>query len=185
MNNQELIDLYFARDEAAIAETGRRYGPMLRAIAYGILHNAADSEECENDSYLAAWNAIPPQRPRVLAAFLGRIARNIALDKYAYYGAEKRNRALETAMDELEELLPGGTDPAASCEQAELAGYITAYLRRQSRSRRQVFVRRYWYCDSVAQIAAAYGFSESKVKSMLMRMRNELKVFLERKGVWL
>lgn len=185
MDDKEIIDLYFARSETAITETARRYGPMLRAIAYGILGNAADSEECENDAYLAVWNCIPPQRPRVLPAFLGRIARNIALDKYAYYGAEKRNRALETALDELEALLPGGADPAASCEQAELAGCIDEYLRRQSRVKRLVFVRRYWYCDPVAKIAADWGFSESKVKSMLMRMRKELKVFLERKGVWL
>lgn len=95
MKDNEIIDLYFARNENAISETAQKYGRMLKAIAYGILKNVSDCEECENDTYFAAWNKIPPQIPKALAAFLGRITRNIALDKYAYYTADKRNREFE------------------------------------------------------------------------------------------
>lgn len=183
MKDNEIIDLYFARNENAISETAQKYGRMLKAIAYGILKNVSDCEECENDTYFAAWNKIPPQIPKALAAFLGRITRNIALDKYAYYTADKRNREFETTLCELEEILPGGTNPAQHYENVEFAECITAFLHAQSYTKRVVFVRRYWYCDTIAEIASAYRFSESKVKSMLMRMRNELKIFLERNDI--
>ena len=181
MNDREIIDLYFARSDAAVSETMAKYGRMLRSIAYGILHSVPDSEECENDTYLAAWNAIPPQRPRVFAAFLGRIARNLAINKYRYYAADKRSRAAEVPLDELGEILSGAPDER--CEAAAVSECISRYLARQSRAKRVVFVRRYWYCDSVSRIASEYGFSESKVKSMLLRMRRELRTYLERSGV--
>ena len=180
MNDREIIDLYFARNDAAVSETMAKYGRMLRSIAYGILHNSSDSEECENDTYLAAWNRIPPLRPKVFSAFLGRIARNLAINRYRYYAADKRNRALEVALDELVEILPGG-EPAV--EASAVAECVARYLSGKSRAQRIVFVRRYWYCDSVNQIATDCGFSESKVKSMLMRMRRELRLELERSGI--
>ena len=183
MNDKEIIDLYFARSDAAVAETMGKYGRMLRSIAYGILRNAADSEECENDTYLAAWNRIPPQRPKLLSAFLGRIVRNLAINRYRYYTADKRNRAFEVALDELGELLSGGEGVDANCNAAAVTECIAKYLSGKSRAKRIVFVRRYWYCDSVGQIAEDCGFSESKVKSMLMRMRRELKAELERSGI--
>ena len=183
MNDREIIDLYFARDGAAVSETMGKYGRMLRSIAYNILRNAADSEECENDTYLAAWNRIPPLRPKVFSAFLGRIARNLAINRYRYYTADKRNRAFEVALDELGELLPGGGEADAGCDAAAVAECIEKYLSKKGRTKRIVFVRRYWYCDSVGQIASDCGFSESKVKSMLLRMRRELKVELERSGI--
>ena len=179
MNDREIIDLYFARNDAAVSETMAKYGRMLRSIAYGILQNSSDSEECENDTYLAAWNRIPPLRPRVLSAFLGRIARNLAINRYRYYAAEKRNRALEVALDELVEILPG--EP--TIEASAVAECVARYLSGKGRAQRIVFVRRYWYCDPVHQIASDCGFSESKVKSMLMRMRRELRLELERSGI--
>ena len=183
MNDKEIIDLYFARSDAAVAETMGKYGRMLRSIAYSILRNAADSEECENDTYFAAWNQIPPQRPKLLSAFLGRIVRNLAINRYRYYTADKRNRAFEVALDELGELLPGGEAVDANCNAAVVTACIAKYLSGKSRAKRIVFVRRYWYCDSVHRIAEDCGFSESKVKSMLMRMRRELKAELERSGI--
>ena len=180
MDDKEIIDLYFARSEAAIFETAGKYGRMLKSIAYSILKNISDSEECENDTYLAAWNRIPPQMPKVLAAFLGRIVRNIAINKYEYYTADKRNRELDVAIDELGDILPVA---AAEYESTKLSDCISDYLHSKSYTKRVVFVRRYWYCDAINKIASDYGFSESKVKSMLMRMRNELKIYLERNEV--
>lgn len=183
MEDKEIIDLYFARKDNAIAETARKYGRMLRSIAYRILNNNADSEECENDTYLAAWNKIPPLIPSDLAAFLGRVVRNIALDKHDYYTADKRNRTFEMALDELGDILPDNASPDREYGIKETAQCISDFLHTKSYDKRVVFVRRYWYCDDISKIAADCGFSESKVKSMLMRMRDELKVYLKRNGV--
>lgn len=183
MDDKEIIDLYFARNETAISKTAEKYGRMLKSIAYSILKNISDSEECENDTYFAAWNKIPPQIPRVLAAFLGRIVRNIAINKYEYYTADKRNRELEIALDEVGDILSGDIVPKTEYDWAEISDCISAYLHSKSYTKRVVFVRRYWYCDTINKIASDYGFSESKVKSMLMRMRNELKIYFESKGI--
>lgn len=181
MEDSKIIEMYFARDEAAINQTAEKYRGMIRSIAYNILHNRDDSEECENDTYLAAWKQIPPTEPKNFGAFLGRIARNIALDKYAYYTADKRNREFETALSELREITGGGTE--AEFELLETGNKISDFLRGQNRVKRSVFVRRYWYCDSINEIALRYGFSASKVKSMLMRTRRELKIYLIGEGI--
>lgn len=183
MEDEEIIGLYFDRNEQAISATAAKYGRWIRSIAQNILRDASDSEECESDVYVAAWNRIPPQYPRRLAAFLGRMARNIALDRYDYHAAARRNRALEVAISELEEALPDGQSVEGRVEASELTEAIDGFLRGTSRTRRIVFVRRYWYCDSIRQIASAQGFSESKIKSMLMRTRRELKLYLERRGL--
>ena len=184
MEDKEIIDLYFARNEAAIFETENKYGRMLRFIAYNILKNVSDSEECENDTYHAAWNKIPPHTPHCLSAFLGRIARNIALNKYDYYTADKRNREFETVLSELEDIRSGRGAPELHLETRATADCINRFLRSKAYIKRIVFVRRYWHGDSVKKIAMDCGFSESKVKSMLMRMRNELKICLERNGIF-
>lgn len=183
MNDKEIIDLYFARSENAIAETAAKYGRLIQAIAYNILHNRADSEECESDTYYAAWNKIPPQIPVCLSAFLGRITRNIALDRHDYYTADKRNREFEVTLSELGEILSDELSPEAAIEARAVSDCISDFLHRKDYIKRVVFVRRYWYCDTVAKIAVDYGFSESKVKSMLMRMRKDLKIYLERNGI--
>lgn len=179
MNDERIIDLYFARSESAIAATSAKYGRLIKSIAYNILKNTSDSEECESDTYLAAWNSIPPSKPDCLSAFLGRIARNIALDKWEYYRADKRNCDFEVTLSELEEILSNGTNPENHLEAAVTAEHISTFLRGKSYTKRVIFTRRYWYCDSVKEISEKYGFSESKVKSMLMRLRNELKKYLE------
>ncbi len=185
MEDTQIIDLYLARNENAISETSKKYGHMLKSIAYNILKNNADSEECENDTYNVAWNKIPPHIPQYLAAFLGRIIRNISLDKYDYYTAAKRNHAFEITLSEMGDILPDHQTPELEYEAKETAGYINTFLSTKSYIKRTIFVRRYWYCDTISKIAEDYGFSESKVKSMLMRMRNELKTVLERREVTL
>lgn len=183
MEDKEIIDLYLARSERAITETAAKYGNLIKSIAYSILKNHADSEECENDTYYAAWNRIPPQIPACFHAFLGRIARNIALDRHDYYAAEKRSRDMEVLLSELGEVRSGGESAESALDAKEVSECISAFLHTKERAKRVIFVRRYWYCDPVAKIAADYGFSESKVKSMLMRMRKELKIYLERNGL--
>lgn len=183
MEDKEIIDLYLARSESAITQTAAKYGNLIKSIAYNILKNRADSEECENDTYYAAWNRIPPQIPACFHAFLGRIARNIALDRHDYYTAEKRNCELEVLLSELGEVRSNGQSTESELDAQEAAACISAFLHTKEHAKRVIFVRRYWYCDPVAKIAADYGFSESKVKSMLMRMRKELKIYLERNGL--
>lgn len=182
MDDKEIVDLYLARNETAISETAKKYGRMLKSIAYSILKNHSDSEECENDTYLAAWNSIPPQIPRVLASFLGRLVRNISINRYEYYTADKRNREFEVTLSELDEIRSSENPFEEKYEISDVSNCISSYLLSKSYTKRVIFVRRYWYCDSINKIASDYGFSESKVKSMLMRMRKELKVHLERSG---
>ncbi len=175
--------MYFARQEEAIVQTAHKYGKLIRTIAYNLLGNQADCEECENDTYRVAWNKIPPARPVYLSVYLGRIARNLAFDQYAYNTAAKRNSELEVALSELEKDLAGISSVEDEYEQKRIANLISDFLGQTSRSKRLIFVRHYWYADSLAEIARRYGFSLSKVKSSLMRTRKELKKYLESHGV--
>ena len=183
MEDEKIIDLYFERNENAVAETALKYGRMLRAIAYGILKNHQDSEECENDTYHVVWNKIPPERPSYFSAFLGRIVRNISFGKYNYNNAAKRNPDVEVSLSELENCISAGNTTEQHYDCQRTAKYISDFLKKLPVTKRVIFIRRYWYCDSILQISEKYGFSESKVKSMLMRIRNELRKHLERQGV--
>ena len=183
MEDEKIIQLYFKRDENAIAQTAVKYGGMIRAIAYQILKNKPDSEECENDTYHTAWNKIPPANPPCLSVYLGRIARNISFDRYDYNNASKRNPTFEAELSELEECIPSGFSVEEEFAQRQAAKHISDFLRGTGYIKRTVFIRRYWYCDSISAISGEYGFSQSKVKSMLMRTRKELKRYLERKGI--
>lgn len=183
MEDEKIIDLYWNRNESAIRETQQKYGALLHSIAYNILKNHADCEECENDTYQAVWNQIPPTKPKCLPAFLGRIIRNIALDRHDYYSAAKRNTEFETVLDELAGVIPAKESVEAQYEQTELSQLINGYLRGLKHEKRTVFVKRYWYAQSIAQIAQQSGFSESKIKSLLARTRKELKKYLEGQGV--
>ncbi len=183
MNDKDIIELYLNRDECAVDETALKYGRLIRSIAMNILGSASDAEECVNDVYLAAWNTVPCKKIDNLAAFLGRLSRNIAVNKAEYNSAKKRSGGFSKTLDELAGILPGGETPESHCAAAELGGYIGGYLAGISRRKRVVFVRRYWYCDEIKEIAERYGYSESKVKSMLMRTRNGLKKYLIGKGV--
>lgn len=183
MEDERIIDLYFERNENAISETASKYGSMIRSISYNILKNKSDSDECENDTYLVTWNKIPPTKPQYLSAFLGRIARNVSFDKYAYNKAAKRNTEFDIALSEIENCIISKISIDDEENQKILAGIISDFLRSTSYVKRVIFIRRYWYCDTIIQIADKYGYSESKVKSMLMRTRNDLRKYLKRQGV--
>ena len=185
MEDKEIIELYFEKNESAVKETELKYGAMIRAIAFNILKNHSDSEECENDTYNIAWNKIPPERPAFLGAFLGRIARNISFDKYHYNKAAKRNTDFDITLSEIERCIASKIYVENETDKNMLSDMISSFLKSVSFTKRIIFIRRYWYCDTIVKIAKDYGFSESKVKSMLMRTRNELKKYLERNGEYI
>ena len=180
MEDNHIIDLYWSRSESAIAETEGKYGAYCRSIAYGILHNHLDAEECVNDAWLRAWGAIPPQRPGKLSAFLGRITRNLALDRYDYNNAAKRSVEFDQLLSELSDCIPDRRDDYA---QTELTEILNGFLRTLPREKRNLFLRRYWHCQSVEELAKLYGMSQGAVKSSLFRIRNKLRAHLEKEGV--
>lgn len=184
VTDQEIVALYWARDEQAIAQTAQKFGAYCRKIAVNLLGSARDAEECENDTWLAAWNSMPENRPDKLAPYLGRITRNLALDLRDRRSAAKRGGGqAEAVLEELEFCLPAGDHTAQEVESAETARSISAFLRSQPEQARNIFIRRYWYCDATADIARRYRLSESKVRVTLHRTRQKLKVYLEKEGV--
>ena len=183
MTDNEIIDLYFSRSPDAISETEKQYGTYLANIAYNILGDRQDSEECVSDTYLAAWEQIPPLRPHRLGAFLGRITRNISVDKWRKEHTHKRGGGqLTLAVDELDRTLSGGTQPEAEFSKRELIRLLEEFLKGLKDTERRVFLCRYWYMDSISDIAVQFGFSQSKVKSMLLRTRTKLRRHLNEKG---
>lgn len=182
MEDEKIIELYFARDEAAITMTQQKYGGYLKSISFNILKNLSDAEECENDAYYAAWRKIPPEHPKNMAAFLGGIVRNISLDRYDYNHAKKRNPEFEVLLSELENVAAAIPSPEDDLEKRRLAQRISRFLGEIDSQKRQIFLRRYWYGDSIADISKRFGFSESKVTSLLFRVRNKLKKYLEKEG---
>lgn len=179
-----IVALYWARSEKAISETAEKYGRYCRTIAYNILSDAEDAEESVNDAYLAAWNSIPPQRPSLLSAYLGKITRRISIDKWRKRGAAKRGGgAIEAALEELSECIPSGNDPARTVETMMLTEILDRFLASLPREARTVFLQRYWYMMPVKEIAAELNASESKVKMLLMRSRGKLRETLEKEGV--
>lgn len=185
MDDDMIINLYWERSEAAIAETANKYGKYCRTIAFNILSNISDAEECVNDTYMAAWNAMPPTRPNSLIAFLGRLTRNIALDRYDYNRAKKRNGEFDTLLSELGDIISAQIDVECEFEAKEVSKLISEFLRSNHTENRVIFLRRYWFADSISDISGQFGLSESKVKSILFRMRKKLKKFLEKEGVLL
>ena len=183
MEDESIIALYWQRDSRAISETDGKYGALCRSISRGIVRSREDAEECVNDTYLAAWNAIPPQRPRFFAAFLGRVARNLALNRYKARAAEKRGGGeAALSLEELAECLPSGSEPQDEAEAAAFSHLLSEFLRTESEEARRVFLQRYFMCCPVAQVADHFGFSESRVKSMLLRTRTRLAKYLESEG---
>jgi len=183
MDDDQIVELYLARDEAAVAETAKKYGSALRSMANSVLKDASAAEECEYDAYLEAWNLIPPHEPRTyLYPFLGRIVRHIAIDRCRQNSASKRSALFCELTSEMEECLPGSGSVEASAEESELIAAINAYLGGCRADKRRMFVRRYWYFDTVAEISIAQGVSKAKVKTALFRMRKELKEFLKKEG---
>ena len=178
MNDLSIIELYFARDEEAIKQTDIKYGKLCHSVAYNILNNNEDSEECVNDTYIGVWNAIPPAKPNSLLSFVCRIVRNLSLKRYAQRTAAKRNSHYDVALEELQECLAASTSIEEEIAQRELAQIIEAFLDTLSRQDRVIFLRRYWFSDAYADIAARLGLSEKNVSVRLTRIRKELRKYL-------
>lgn len=176
MEDAKILELYWMRSQDAVAQTQQRYGALCRSVAGNILASGGDVEECVNDVWLAAWNSIPPAWPE-------RLTRNIALDRLDYNRAQKRRGELSVALSELEECLADPTEVEGQVEAGQTAAAIDAFLRALPREQRWVFLRRYWYADPVAEIARRGHMTVSKVKSMLLRTRKKLKVYLEQEGI--
>lgn len=183
MEDKTIIDLYWKRSEDAIAETSRKYGGYCFCIANNILSNQEDAEESVNDTWLAAWNTIPPKKPDILAVFLGKITRYISLDRWRKRTAAKRGGGeVPLVLDELEECVAGRETVELQYLKKELAELINQFLGTLPETERKVFVCRYWYMDSIEDISKQFEFSESKVTSMLYRIRGKLKSELEKEG---
>lgn len=186
MKDNTIIDLYWKRDENAIAATAAQYGCYLHSISYNILHNTEDAEECVNDTYFGAWKSIPPQRPGCLSAYLGKITRNLSLNRLKQYTAQKRGLGqTELVLSELEDCIPAETNVEQVMDEMILVRSINQFLYGQSEQKRNIFIRRYWYLYPIRDIAGTYGMSESKTASLLFRMRNDLKKHLEKEGITL
>lgn len=183
MEDRDIIDLYWAREESAVAETDKKYGKPCRNLAFRILSSGEDAEECVDDAYMAAWNSIPPKRPENLPAYLISITRNNCLMRLRGQGALKRGgREYTAALDELGELFPSGESVEGSYEAKELAGEIDRFIATLSRDDRLIFVSSYWLAAPVATIAAKLGCSRGRVKSSLFRSRKKLYEKLKTEG---
>ncbi|MBQ9121666.1 MAG: RNA polymerase sigma factor [Clostridia bacterium] len=182
MEDKQIVELYFARDERAIRETEAKYGRLCFHIACNVLSDPSDAEECVSDTYLGAWNAIPPTRPNSLKAFLCKIARNLSLKRLESVERQKRSRDMTVSLTELEEVLPDACI-APEISDGEISVRISDFLRGEKADARNVFLRRYWFFDSIEEIAARYSFSQSKVKSMLYHTRKKLKEYLIKEGI--
>jgi len=184
MEDSAIVDLYWAREERALTETDSKYGGMCRTIAFNILRDRWDSEECVNDTWLRAWNTMPPQRPGVLSAFLSRITRNLSLDRYKAARAAKRGGGqLPMALEELGDCVPAIGSVEETVELRELTRILDSFLRDLPEKEACVFLRRYLYVDSTHDIATRYEMAEGSVKSTLYRVRNKLRQRLEQEGV--
>lgn len=185
MKDTEILDLYFGRNEQAIAETQTKYGNYCFSIAFRILHDQGDSDECVNDTWMKAWNSIPPNRPDHFNVFLGTITRNLSFDRWKKKNALKRGSGeMELELEELAECIPaGGASTEEAVEAAELQRMINDFLHTLPEKDCNVFLRRYWYAEEYAEIAKRYGMKLNSVKTSLFRTRGKLKDFLERQGV--
>lgn len=183
MTDIDIINLYWDRNETAITESSGKYGAYCSSIAYNILYNRSDAEECVNDTWLHAWNAMPPQKPSVLSAFLGKITRNLSFDLYKKLRRDKRGGDnIDLVLDELAECVSGGEDPADNYDLAELKKDINLFLDSLTEDKRNMFVLRYWYADSVASIASRFKTSDNTVSVTLNRLRKSLKTYLTERG---
>lgn len=182
MDDLMIINLYFERNEQAINETDAKYGKLCFGIANNVLADNEDAEECVNDTYLSVWNQIPPTRPNNFRSFLCKIVRNLSLKKLDYNYATKRNRNMTTSFLELENVLQNCIIDD-KLEYEELGKIISDFLWQEKEASRNVFIRKYYFFDSVSDIARRYSFTESKVKSMLYHSRNRLKEYLRKEGV--
>ena len=183
MEDEKIIELFFARSETAIRELDSKYGKVCYSISYNILNNNLDAEECVNDAYLGTWNAIPPQRPNPLLAFVCKIVRNISIMRHRTNTAMKRNSSYDIAMSEIEQNIVDPDTVEDTLEAKALARIIERFLDTLTEENRVIFMRRYWFSDSYADIAAQTGFSEKNVSVRLTRTRKQLRDYLIQKEV--
>ena len=180
MDEKQIIDMLFARNEDGIKEAAATFGRLCHSIAFNILNDHDDADECVNDAMLALWNSVPPNRPENLKAYVCKITRNQALHKYEFKNRQKRGGAT-VPLSELEGILSEDTLSTHISAQ-ELGALISKFLRQEKKNERAIFLRRYWFFDSLTEISTRFGFSESKIKSILWRQRSRLKDFLKKEG---
>lgn len=185
MDDSKIIELFYERSEQAIVELSGKYGTICKRIAYHILKNRLDAEECINDAYLGVWNTIPPQRPNPLLSYVCRIVRNLAVKKYHANTAIKRNSIYDVALDELENCFPSSDSVEEAVSAREIGNMINEFLGQISRENRILFVRRYWYCDSIAELAACFHTTNHTISVRLSRIREKLRQYLMKEGVFL
>lgn len=184
MNDEMIVDWYLEKNQNAIAESAVKYGTKLKRISFNIVQNMSDAEECENDTYLSAWNNIPPHSPKqYLFSFLAKIIRNLSINLYNKKHTQKRDMHLLELTKEMEECIPSPDHEACKIEDCELIESINRFLKRLSKEEQGVFVTRYWYSEPIKEVANKFSISESKTKSMLMRTRAKLKQHFEREGL--
>ena len=183
MDDKSIVDLYFSRNEEAITQTDKKYGHYCYSIAYNILTSKEDAEESVNDTYMTAWRAIPPRRPSALSAFLGKITRHISIDRWRERVATKRGGGeVPLALEELKDCISGMQDVEMEYERKEVLKTYVKFLEALPTTERRVFLCRYWYVESIETIADKFGFSQSKVKTMLHRTRAKLRKQLAEEG---
>lgn len=184
MEDHKIVDLYWQRSECAVKETAAKYGKMLGGISYSLLSSREDAEECVNDTYLKAWNSMPEDRPAYLGAYLSRIVRCISIDRFRAEHRQKRGEA-ESLTDELADCIPAGMTPSEEYENRRISRVINKFLFELDEEKRRMFVRRYFYSDSVSDVARRLNVSVPKVKTTLHRVREELREYLEKEGIFL
>ena len=182
MNDKEIIALYMSRDEKAIEYTRSKYSAYCFSIADKLFDNAEDDEECLNDVWLAVWNSIPPNNPVSLSSYIGRITRNICVKRLRDINRQKRGKTVTVCLDELSEALPSGESVEAALDRVELKIRLEKFIKGQTKANRNIFICRYYYLDSIDEIAVRFGMTENQVKLRLFRMRKKLKDYLEKEG---
>ena len=182
MEDKQIVDLYWARSETAIAETEKKYGRYCHYIAYQILYNDEDAKEIVNDTYLKTWNSIPPQRPDPLKPYVGTISRQLALNCYEAQNTQKRGGQLPLVLDELSECIPDNDSGIDIGESMALRDALNRFVRSLPDKTQNIFVRRYWYSSSISEIANDYSMKESSLTVLLLRTRKKLKEFLNKEG---
>ena len=186
MEDKKIVQLYWDRNQDAIVATAQKYGKYCTSIAHHILDNMEDTKECVNDTYWKTWNCIPPTRPTIFSAFLGKITRNLAFDKYKYNHVMKRgNGEVAVVLDELAECVSGVESVEQEIDRRELIEAIHSFLGALESKKRSIFISRYWYCDSISAIAKRHEMTERNVSVTLNRLRAKLKEYLAERGYWL
>ena len=183
MKDEEIVALYWQRNEQAIVSSEEKYGPLCRSVSYNILQSHEDAQECTNDTWYKAWDTMPPQRPRSLRAYLCRIVRNLSIDRWRKRTSQKRGGGLESLLEELEDCLPPAPSAEEIVEKRSVVESIEAWLRQQKEGDRVIFLRRYWLGVSVEELARWDGCTGPRMSQKLLRLRRSLRKYLEKEGV--